>query len=141
MLDLVLIVCLAAIISFFSQEFKSVFKKIFDVKGMKLFLPLILGSWFVFTYDYVVLEVLFYIRDKLNGMNTFLIEILPHQQYIADVILIFLLTLVSVGPVALLHYLAYRKTNQPYPHPYLVSTLIWIVSATLLISLPALYNS
>jgi hypothetical protein len=141
MLELVVIVCLVAIVGFFSQEFRSIFKRIFELKGMTLLLPLALGSWFVFSYDVLVLEALLYIRDKLNVMNNCLIETLPHNQYIADVILIFLLTLVSVGPVYLLNFLSFRRTNQPFAHPYLVSTLTWIISATLLVSLPALYYS
>jgi len=140
MLTLVLIVCIAAIFCFFSQEFIQLLKKIFAIRGVLLLLPLALASWFVFNYDYLVLWGLYYIRDVLNHMNGLLINALPEKQYSADIILIVLLTAFSVVPVAILNLLSYRKTHQPYSHPYLVSTLLWLIGAILLVSLPALYN-
>jgi hypothetical protein len=53
---------------------------------------------------------------------------------------VILLTAVSLVPVGVLHFFSYRNTHKPFAHPYLVSTLIWIISAVLLVSLPRLYN-
>lgn len=138
MVTLALLVCLAAIFCFFAQEFNRVFKRIFDIKGIKLFLPLALGSWLVYNYDFLFLEVLYFIRDKLNALNEFLIYVFPNNSYVNEAILIFILTVVSVGPVILLHVYSYRKTNKPFAHPYSLSTLIWIICAILLVSLPGL---
>ena len=127
MFTLFVITCCASIICLFSQEFTRLFKKIFAVKGMKLILPL-------------VLEFLFYIRDKLNNMVVFLNANLPQYKYTSDFILVFILTAVTLAPVGILHYLSYRKNHTPFVHPYLLSTLIWIISVALLISLPRLYG-
>ena len=140
MFTLFVITCCASIICLFSQEFTRLFKKIFAVKGMKLILPLALASIFVYGYDYLVLEFLFYIRDKLNNMVVFLNANLPQYKYTSDFILVFILTAVTLAPVGILHYLSYRKNHTPFVHPYLLSTLIWIISVALLISLPRLYG-
>lgn len=138
MYSLVLIVCCAAIIIFFSQEFKRLFKKIFAIRGAKLVLPLAVASWFVFTYSDVVNEGLLAIQDKLNLMNNFLLMLFPTFSLTADLILIILLTMVSVGPVLLIHWYFMKKYYKPFPYPYLLSTLIWIICAFVLVSLPAL---
>jgi hypothetical protein len=140
MTTLVLVICVAAIFCFFSQEFTRAFKKIFAIKGATLILPLAIASWFVFTFDYLVLWALLYIREVLDNMNQFLIRVLPEKKYSSDIILIVLLTLTSVGPVIILNILSYRKTHKPYPYPYLLSTILWIIGAILLVSLPALYS-
>lgn len=139
MITLFLVICCTAIFCFFSQEFNRLFKKIFAVRGAKLILPLAIGSYVVYTFDFLILDILFYIRDKLNTIVTFLNHTLPHSPHTEDMILIILLTAVSLVPVGILHFLSYRKTHKPYPHPYLVSTLIWIICAILLISLPRLF--
>lgn len=140
MLTLFLVLCCTAILCLFSQEFNRLLKKVFKVRGAKLVIPLALGSTFVFMYDDLVIDLLYYFRDKLNTMVAFLNYIFPHYQYTSDIILVILLTAVSLVPVGVLHFFSYRNTHKPFAHPYLVSTLIWIISAVLLVSLPRLYN-
>lgn len=138
MATLVLLVCIAAIFCFFSQEFMRLFKKILAVKGVLLLLPLALASWFVFNYEHLVLLFLYYVRDVLNHINNFLTGLMPSTPYTTAIILIVLLTAISVAPVLLMNIWYYKKTYKPAPHPYLISTLIWIISSILLITLPAL---
>lgn len=140
MVTLVIVVSIAALLCFFSQEFMRFIKKIFAIKGVPLVLPLALASWFVFTYDYLALWALLYVRDVLDHMNQLLIRVLPEKQYTADIILIVLLTAFSIVPVLILNFFSYRNTHKPYSHPYLLSTLLWIIGAALLVSLPALFN-
>ena len=140
MLVLFLAICATSILCLFSQEFNRLLKKIFAIKGAKLILPLALGSVCALVYDNLVIDLLFYFRDKLNSMLSFLNYIAPQYKYTSDVILIILLTGVTLIPVGILHFFSYRKTHRPYPHPYLVSTLIWIIAVVMLISLPRLYN-
>lgn len=140
MLTLFLVLCCTAILCLFSQEFNRILKQVFAVKGAKLVIPLALGSTIVFMYDFLVIDLLYYFHDKLNGMMDFLNLIFPQSKYTSDIILIILLSAVSLVPVGILHYFSYRNTHKPYPHPYFVSTIIWIIAAVLLISLPQLYN-
>lgn len=140
MVTLVFVICIAAIFCFFSQEFIEFFKKIFAIRGVALILPLVFASYIVFNYDYLVLWFLLYIRDYLNAINDFFLRITPQKKYTADAVLVLLLTLVSVGPVVLLNLWSQKKAFKPFAYPYLVSTLIWVIAATVLISLPALYH-
>jgi len=54
------VVFFAAIVTFFSQEFIGIFKKIFAIKGAKLILPLLLASWCIINVNYLVLWVVYY---------------------------------------------------------------------------------
>ena len=54
------VVFFAAIVTFFSQEFIGIFKKIFAIKGAKLILPLLLASWCIINFNYLVLWVVYY---------------------------------------------------------------------------------
>lgn len=140
MFALFMIICTTSILCFFSQEFQRVLKKIFAIKGTKLMLPLLLASTVVFVYEFLVVDLLLYIQDKLLNINILLNSILPQYKYTPDLILILLLTSVTLIPVGVLHYFSYRRTRRPYLHPYIVSTIVWIVASVLLVCLPRLYN-
>lgn len=134
-LTLALVVLCAAIIVLFSQEFIRTFKNIFKIKGMILILPLAIASWLVYNFDYWVLWVLYYYREVLNAIISFLSGIMPFQQGASSIIAILLLTGLSVIPVFLLEWFLWKKHYKRYQYPYLTSTLIWIVSSILLLVL------
>ena len=129
------VVFCAAIFVFFSQEFIRTFKKIFAIKGAILILPLAAASWIIFNFDNWVFLGIYYCRDVLHAIVTFLTRIIPLGQASSYVASILLLTVISVGPIFLLDWYFLKKTYKPYPHPYLTSTLIWLVSAFILIML------
>ncbi|BCA96311.1 hypothetical protein TUM19329_26720 [Legionella antarctica] len=129
------VVFCAAIFVFFSQEFIRVFKKIFAIKGAILILPLVVASCVVYNFNDLVYLVIYYYRDVLHAMLSFLTWIIPFGQVSSSVASIILLTLISTVPVFLLDWYLRRKTYKPYPYPYLTSTLIWLVSAFILIIL------
>ncbi len=130
------VVFFAAIMTFFSQEFIRTFKKIMDIKGAKLILPLLVASWLVLNYDYWALWVVYYYREILHGCVRMLAYIIPFKQisfYIADILV---LTIISIVPVFCYDFFVYRKKNyKPYPHSYLVITIIWLINALTLIVL------
>lgn len=136
MLTLVLIICCAAIFCFFSQEFFSIFKRIFEVRGAKEILPLAFASYFVYNYDYLILWGLTYIQEVLLAIVGFVDKVLPFQKQASYILMICLLTLISVGPVIILDILSRRKYYKPYAYPYTTSTLLWIIGAMLLVVLP-----
>lgn len=135
LLTLATVIFFASIALFFSQEFVRIFKKIFAVKGVKLFLPLAVASWLVYNCDYWFLWIIYYCREVLNAALSFLTRLVPLSEIASAVALIFLLTLSSVVPVILLDLLSKRKTYKGYKYPYLTSTLIWIVCSVLLIAI------
>ncbi|KTD43713.1 hypothetical protein [Legionella quateirensis] len=133
LLTLALVVFAAAIMTLFAQEFIRTFKKIFAIKGAKLVLPLLLGSWLVLNFDYLCLWGFYYYQEILNAVVVFLAGLIPFQSIARPIVLILILTLISVAPVVLLDLYLVKKTFKHYEYPYLTSTLIWIVTAVMFI--------
>jgi hypothetical protein len=127
-LTLALVVFFAAILVLFSQEFIGIFKKIFAIKGAKLFLPLIIGSWLVIDFEDIFLWGIYYFRETLNAIVLFLSQIIPFQGAYS-IVLIIVLAIISVVPVFLLDMYLVKKTYKHYEYPYITSTLIWIITA------------
>ena len=129
LLTLALVVFFAAIFVFFSQEFIRTFKKVLAIKGAMLLIPLAIASWLVYSFDYWALWAIYYYRELLKGVLTFLMRITPLYQISSSVAIILLLTFISVVPVFLLDWIFRKRTYKSYPYPYLTSTLIWLISA------------
>ena len=136
--QLILIICLIAVLAFFSQEISGTLKKIFAIKGAKLFLPLALASWFVVANDSLVLSGLSYVEGILSTIYLPIMHIVPSNKYVMDVVEVLFIMFLTMGPVIALNFWSIKKTYKPYPYPYLLSTLIWIVSVSLLVILPIL---
>ena len=133
LLTLAMLVFFASIFVFFSQEFIRTFKRIFEIPGAKLVIPLAIGSWLVLTFDYWFLWAIYYCREILQTLLTVLVHIMPFQQGAATIALIILLTVLSVFPVFVIDWIIRKRTYNAYRFPYLTSTLIWISSAVILL--------
>ncbi|WP_298623187.1 hypothetical protein [uncultured Legionella sp.] len=133
LLTLAVVVFSAAIMILFSQEFIRTFKKIFAIKGAKLFLPLFIGSWLVISFEDLCLWGIYYYRELLNAVILFVTQIIPFQQGAYSIVFIILLTVISVVPVFLFDMYLVKKTYKHYEYPYLTSTLIWLISALILL--------
>jgi len=127
------VVFCAAIFVFFSQEFISTFKKIFAIKGAPLILPLAAASLVIYSFDYWCLLAVYYYRQVLNSMVSFLTMLIPLGQISSYIAAILVLTFISVIPVLVLDLVSRKKTYKPYPYPYLTSSIIWLISAFILI--------
>lgn len=134
MLTLAVMLGIVASIAFFSQEIHKILKKIFAIRGMPLFLPLTLASIIVYEFQPLAVTLLHFLSNHLLQFYYLIIKLLPSSAYTDSLACIIVLTLVSIVPVFILQWYAYKKTQKAYPHPYLVSTLIWIISVLLLIS-------
>jgi hypothetical protein len=132
-LTFALVVLAAAIVVLFSQEFIRFFKKILTIKGAKLVLPLLILSWLAFTFDYLVLWVIYYYSAVLNSIIKFLSNLLPFKTVASPMVMILLLTTISTVPVILMEQYLWKKNYKHYQYPYLTSTLIWIASSIVLI--------
>jgi hypothetical protein len=133
MVTLAAVVFFAAIFCFFSQEFIRTVKRIFEIKGATLILPLAIASWFMYTFDYWFIWAIYYVRDVLQTILDFLIRIMPFTHGAYSVALIILLTFVSVVPVFLLSAVLKHRTYKPYAYPYITSTIIWITCCIVLL--------
>lgn len=106
---LALVVLLGAIIVLFSEEFIKSFKKLWAIKGAKLLLPLFAASWFIYTFDFWFLWVIFYLSEFLHFILAFLIRLMPFQQGAKSVALVILLIFFSVVPVLIIDFFTRRK--------------------------------
>lgn len=130
------LVVFTAIMVFFSQEFSSVIKKILEIKGAKLVVPIVLGSYFVFVFEEWVIYFLSHYRDLLQAINDLLARVLPFKSYSSQVSLIIIFTLISVVPVYLLDWYIEKRTFHKYKYPYTTSSIIWIITVILLLMHP-----
>lgn len=135
LLTLALVVLFASIAVFFAQEFITMFKKLFAIKGVKLFLPLFIASWLVYTLDYWALWIVYYYREILMVGVNLLVKILPFQRYAESISIIILLFIISTVPVFLIDQLQRKRTYKGYHYPNVTSILIFIVSSVLLLAL------
>jgi len=134
LLTLAMVIFFASIAVFFSQEFIRGIKKIFAIKGAILFIPLLIASWLIYTFQYWALWGVFYYREVLQTMLSFLIHIMPFKQAARPLSLILLLTFISVVPVLVIDLLMVKRTYLHYKYPYVTSALIWLISAVLLLA-------
>lgn len=134
-LTLALVVVFASILVIFAQEFIRALKKLFAIKGVALFLPLLIASWLVYTFDYWALWIIYYYREMLHILLGFLIYLNPFPQIAEPVALVILLEVITVLPVFLADIFLRKRTYIGYQYPYLTSTLIFIVSSMLLLAL------
>ena len=125
---LALVVLIAAIITLFSKEFIGIFKKIMDIKGAPIFLPLIVASGLVLVFDYWVLLAVYFYREFLSKLINGLIWLMPFGSYSYYIAAILVLTFISVVPVFLLDWYWVKKTYKPYPFATLTIAFIWIFS-------------
>lgn len=130
-----LVILLGAIAVFFSQEFLGVIKKIFAIKGVKLFLPLLAASWFVFSFGDWGIWAITYYREILVAILSFIVSIIPFPQIAEYVALVIVLTLISVLPVYLIDLFMHKRSYKSYNYPYITSTFLFIVSTFVLLAL------
>ncbi|HHI9989665.1 TPA: hypothetical protein ACQDQH_002762 [Legionella pneumophila] len=128
-----LVVLFGVVMVLFSEEFSKSLKKLWAIKGARLLLPLFAASWFIYTFDFLFVWVIFYLSKFLHEILAFLIRIMPFQQGAESIALVILLTFFSVVPVLIIDFFTRRKTYKSYPYPYITSTLIWILCIVLLI--------
>lgn len=128
LLTLSLVVLIASIITLFSQEFITIFKKIMAIKGAPIFLPLIVASGLVLIFDYWVLLAVYYYRAFLTLLINGLIWLMPFGNYSYYIAAILVLTFISLVPVFLFNWYWTKKTYKPYPFASLTIAFIWIFS-------------
>jgi hypothetical protein len=132
---LTLVIFLSSILVFFSEEFIKSFKKIWSIKGVKLFLPLFAVSWIITTYEFWFLWGMFYVYEFFHDTLIFLVKIMPFKYGATSVALVILLTLLSVVPVLIIDFFTRKKTYTPYKYTYVTSAMIWIFGVVILVIL------
>ena len=128
-----------AILMFFSQEFANTFKKIMAIRGMKLFLPLILVTYLVLSFQAELVWALTKIQALLFTLIAFLAKLFPFNglaNVIASVLVLMALTFL---PVLAIDFWIKRKTYHGFNQASLTSLFIWLFVA-LLLSVESFYG-
>lgn len=128
------LIVLLSIAVFFSSEFGAFFKKVFEIPGMILVLPLTGASAIVVSYDYA----LWYVLEKLQHAFTIISERLAHllpggeaSMPISQIISLFMLSCVPVW--IMLVRAKFKKIPEPQSNPYLVSAFFWALGMVFLV--------
>lgn len=130
---LAVVVFVAAIVVFFSQEIIGVFKSLFEIKGAKLILPLAIGSWiYCYLYYWCLLGITYY-KEALDSVVSFLNYLVPEGTFYQLGVLVFVFTVIAVLPVFLLTWYLFKRSYKRYAYPYTTSTLLWLSCVFLLI--------
>src|SRR5690242_2585874 len=123
LMTLAMVVLLGAIIVIFSDEFIKLFKKLFNLKGAKLFLPLFIASWLIYSFDFWFLWAIFYAREIVHAVLDFLIMLMPFKKGAESVSLVILLTILAVAPVFIIDAIIRRNTYWGYKYPHITSII------------------
>jgi hypothetical protein len=127
------IVLCAAIVVLFSQEFASVFKKIFAIPGVKLFLPLFVVSLLVEYYQAMGIWFLLFYKDYLHIFLHYLVSVLPFAKGAITFVHILYLFVIACVPIWILYGWAWHKKRpKPWTHAYQLGFICWLTAAVLL---------
>lgn len=135
LVTLALVVVASAIIVFFADEFINLFKRFFEIKGTKLFVPLLVASWLVYGFMDWFLWALLYFCEVLHAIVHLLIKIIPFTQVAKPIALILTITAVSVIPVLVADLIVRRKRYKGLDYVHFTSFILFIVSSMLLLAL------
>ena len=133
LVTIAIIVFLASIASFFSQEFTRLFKKIFAIPGVKLILPLFLASFIIIFYEEFGQWLLVRFQIFLHKVVVKLDMILPFKTGFISLGRIISLFIIASVPIWIAEWSAIRKKYQaPHSGTYWLGFVLWIVAAILL---------
>ena len=133
-LFLALLIFCTAFLVIFSQEFAGIIKKVLSVPGFTLLLPLILVSLVVSYFDTWITWLLFFLKQGLELTKESLANHLPQNYYPQYAAPLLLLLGVSLIPLALLQWVAWRRNGyRPWPFMYPMVTALWLILLILLL--------
>ena len=130
---LVIILVIFAIIMLFLNEIKKYSTQIMEIKGAILLVPMLLSSLLVYLLDIRFVWFLYSLREYLQALISGLGARMPYPQVTYPIILILFLTLSAVVPVWLIDFYLDKKKKLPFAHPYILSSVIWVVVTMLLL--------
>ncbi|MBA2650036.1 MAG: hypothetical protein H0U75_10680 [Legionella sp.] len=126
-------ILLIAAIVLFSNEIKKTLKAIFEYKIAMILLPLILATYLIYSFDYWLLWALYYYLEFLEKCIDIIAVLIPFKSLSYLISAIIVLTLFAVLPVMVVNFIVNKRSYLPFQYPYLVSTVIWIVTAMVLV--------
>ena len=136
-LMIAVIVFLSSIVLIFSQEFARMIQKIAAIPGVKLFVPLALGSLIIEYYELWFLWFLTWCQAQLRDIMFIIASIMPFQFGAYQVIQITILFVLACLPAWFVWLMEKRKKMfTQVLSPYYVGHILWIIAVFLLITNP-----
>lgn len=130
-LTLVLIVLLFSIIVLFSEDFAKVGKKILNIWGMKLFLPIFIASVLIIDFQDTFAWILDIIIDKFSWCITKVAAVLPFTFYNRQLTAIFSLMVIGPLSVILFDWIRMKKGYRSFEYRNQTILMLWTVAAIL----------
>lgn len=121
-----------AIMVIFANEFGSLFKKIFAIRGAKLFLPLIGASLVAVLYEPWLLMSLLYLKETLFAIIKLLASIFPFHFGAFSIAAVAVIMILTVFPVYVLNIISIRKTHFSFAWAQILNALLWLFFMILL---------
>ena len=130
-LALAKVVLPTAIIVFFLQEFKQLFKKLMRRKSLKLILPLLAVSFLVLCFEERLASILESTKDLLSISVHWLAKIFPHKLswFFSSFLLMLSLMLLSIG---LMERRKYNRVYVVYRYDWMIHLMLWLLLAILI---------
>lgn len=123
---LALVIIIVSVFVFFSKEFTDKLNKLFEIRGVKLFLPLLLASWVMLYFESIFFWISTYAQVILVMILTPLATALPFGDYSLKIAEIFFLTLLPSLIVLGGVLYSSRRMNRPNPTMNLVALGLWL---------------
>jgi hypothetical protein len=124
---LALLIMIAAILSFFLDEFSSMLKKIYQVKWMRICVPLLIASGMVMSYYHMLLSFLLVLKIYFHGFMRAILSLLPFQYGSATIAQWLGLFIVTSLPVVVVYLiLKYTRWMKPMRVVTRMYFILWI---------------
>ncbi len=130
---LALVVFCSSIVAFFSQEFIRMFKKLFSIPGVKLFLPLAIASLLIEMHEEFGFWVLTWGQLQLHRIINAVARFLPFDTGSVLLVRIVFLFCLAILPVLVFRFGVKKKGRaQPDVVSYWSGLVLWIIAVILL---------
>ena len=128
---IVFLVIIFAIIVLFSDDFAKLGKKIFEIRGMKLLLPLLAASTVIFYFSFFFIWMLDLLINSLAFVLESLASIVPFGSYSISFAIIFLLMIIVVllGPLTL--FILKKTEIRSFLYRQQLLLCVWVTIAIL----------
>jgi hypothetical protein len=128
-LTLFWMIVVVSIFAAFAAEFYALLGWLMELPGIRLFLPLLLASFIVITYEHAILQVLLWFGALLYWLVLQLGVFYSKTSYSFMTVKIFVLMLLPAGPLGLSFYL---KTPRNRHFWSIFTVVIWVIGVFLM---------
>lgn len=127
------VIFIAAIVVFFSDEIISFIKRVFEIRGALLLLPLVVASWAAYAFSDLFLWLIHFYREFFHTLVSLLAHLFPFTQYADQISTVILFTAIAIGPVVLWDIATNKRAFKWYRYSYFASSLVWIITVFVMI--------